>query len=44
VGPRLGGVLFDQFKSYTRAFDIASGLLVIALVIIATLKPPRKIT
>ncbi|MSO19663.1 MAG: MFS transporter [Acidobacteria bacterium] len=42
VGPRLGGVLFDQFKSYTRAFDIAAVLLVIALVIIATLKPPRK--
>ena len=42
VGPRLGGVIFDQFKSYTRAFDIAAGLLVVALVIIATLKPPKK--
>ena len=42
VGPRLGGVLFDQFHSYTRAFDIAAVLLVVALLIIATLKPPRK--
>ena len=42
VGPRLGGVIFDEFKSYTRAFDIAAGLLVVALVIIATLKPPKK--
>jgi OFA family oxalate/formate antiporter-like MFS transporter len=42
VGPRLGGVLFDQFQSYTRAFDIAAVLLVVALVIISTMKPPRK--
>lgn len=42
VGPRLGGVLFDQFHSYTRAFDIAAVLLLVALVIIATLKPPHK--
>lgn len=42
VGPKLGGGLYDRFQSYTRAFDIAAVLLVIALVIIATLKPPQK--
>ena len=42
VGPKLGGRIYDQLQSYTRAFDIAAVLLVIALVIIATLRPPQK--
>lgn len=42
VGPKLGGRIFDQFKSYTRAFDIAAGLLVIAFVLIVTLRPPQR--
>ena len=42
VGPKLGGRIFDQFQSYTRAFDIAAILLVIAFAIIVTLKAPQK--
>ncbi|MBI4460055.1 MAG: OFA family MFS transporter [Acidobacteria bacterium] len=44
VGPKLGGRLFDQFQSYTRAFDIAAILLLIAFIVIATLKAPQKKT
>ena len=42
LGPKLGGRLYDQLQSYTRAFDIAAVLLVIAFAIIVTLKPPQK--
>ncbi|MCZ6751126.1 MAG: OFA family MFS transporter [Acidobacteria bacterium] len=42
LGPKLGGRIYDQLQSYTRAFDIAAVLLVIAFVIIVTLKPPQK--
>ncbi|MBI1956178.1 MAG: OFA family MFS transporter [Acidobacteria bacterium] len=42
LGPKLGGRLYDQLQSYTRAFDIAAILLVIAFAIIVTLKPPQK--
>ncbi|MCH8268151.1 MAG: oxalate:formate antiporter, partial [Acidobacteria bacterium] len=42
LGPKLGGRIYDQFQSYTRAFDIAAVLLVVSFVIIVTLKPPRK--
>ena len=42
VGPKLGGRIYDQFKSYTPAFDIAAGLLVIAFALIVTLRAPQK--
>ena len=42
LGPKLGGRLYDQLQSYTRAFDIAAVLLVIAFVVVVTLKPPQK--
>ena len=42
LGPKLGGRIYDQLQSYTRAFDIAAVLLVVAFVIIVTLKPPQK--
>ncbi|MCH7978434.1 MAG: OFA family MFS transporter [Acidobacteria bacterium] len=42
LGPKLGGRIYDQLQSYTRAFDIAAVLLVVSFVIIVTLKPPRK--
>ena len=42
LGPKLGGRIYDQLQSYTRAFDIAAVLLVIAFLIIVTLKPPQK--
>ncbi len=42
VGPKLGGRIYDQFKNYTRAFDIAAVLLVIAFALIVTLRPPQK--
>ncbi len=42
VGPKLGGRIYDQFQSYTRAFDIAAVLLAIAFIIIVTLRPPHK--
>ena len=42
VGPKLGGGIFDRFQSYTWAFDIAAGLLLVAFVIIATLRPPLR--
>jgi len=40
IGPKLGGGIFDRYQSYTSAFDIAAGLLVVALVLIATLRAP----
>lgn len=40
IGPKLGGGIFDRFGSYTSAFDIAAGLLVVALALIATLRAP----
>jgi OFA family oxalate/formate antiporter-like MFS transporter len=43
IGPKLGGALFDRYQSYTLAFDIAAGLLTIAFVLIATLRPPRAV-
>ena len=42
LGPKLGGRIYDQLQSYTRAFDIAAVLLVVSFMIIVTLKPPRK--
>ena len=42
LGPKLGGRIYDQFQSYTRAFDIAAILLGIAWVIIVTLRAPQK--
>ena len=42
LGPKLGGRVFDQFHSYTWAFDIAAILLAIAWVVIVTLRAPRK--
>jgi OFA family oxalate/formate antiporter-like MFS transporter len=42
LGPKLGGRIYDQLQSYTRAFDIAAVLLVVSFVIIVTLKPPQK--
>ncbi|MBI2817711.1 MAG: OFA family MFS transporter [Acidobacteria bacterium] len=42
VGPKLGGRIYDQFNSYTPAFDIAAGLLVIAFALIVTLRPPER--
>ncbi len=44
MGPKLGGGIYDQFQSYTRAFDIAAVLLLVALAIIATLRPPQRKT
>jgi MFS transporter, OFA family, oxalate/formate antiporter len=40
VGPKLGGGIYDEFHSYTRAFDIAAGLLLASLLTVATLRPP----
>lgn len=42
LGPKMGGRLYDQFQNYTRAFDIAAVLLLIAFAVIATLRPPRR--
>jgi MFS transporter, OFA family, oxalate/formate antiporter len=42
VGPKLGGGIYDRFQSYTWAFDIAAGLLLVAFLIIATLRPPLR--
>ena len=42
LGPKLGGRLYDQFQSYTRAFDIAAILLAAAWVVIFTLRPPQR--
>ncbi|MBI2819313.1 MAG: OFA family MFS transporter [Acidobacteria bacterium] len=40
LGPKVGGGIYDQFQNYTRAFDVAAGLLLVAFLIIATLRPP----
>ena len=40
IGPKLGGALFDRFASYTRAFDLAAVLLLVAFLLIATLRAP----
>ena len=42
IGPKLGGRIFDQYRSYTLAFDIAAGLLVAAFALIATLRAPAR--
>ncbi|OFW37333.1 MAG: hypothetical protein A3J28_07765 [Acidobacteria bacterium RIFCSPLOWO2_12_FULL_60_22] len=42
LGPKLGGRLYDQFQNYTRAFDIAAVLLLIAFAVIVTLRAPRR--
>lgn len=42
VGPKLGGRVYDQFHSYTWAFDIAAGLLLAAFAVIVTLRPPAQ--
>ena len=42
VGPKLGGRVYDQFDSYTWAFDIAAILLVISLITISTLRAPES--
>ena len=42
VGPKLGGRVYDQFHSYTWAFDIAAGLLLAAFAVIVTLRPPGQ--
>jgi OFA family oxalate/formate antiporter-like MFS transporter len=42
IGPKLGGGIFDRYQSYTRAFDLAAVLLVVAFGMIATLKAPAQ--
>ena len=43
IGPKLGGGIFDRYQSYTRAFDIAAALLVVAFLLIATLRAPQPV-
>ncbi|MBI3693990.1 MAG: OFA family MFS transporter [Acidobacteria bacterium] len=42
IGPKLGGGIFDRYRSYTPAFDLAAGLLVLAFLTIATLRAPAR--
>ena len=42
LGPKLGGRVYDQLHSYTRAFDIAAVLLLIAFGVIFTLRAPHR--
>jgi OFA family oxalate/formate antiporter-like MFS transporter len=44
LGPKLGGGIFDRFQSYTRAFDIATVLLLVAFAMIFTLGAPKPKT
>jgi len=42
IGPKLGGSIFDRYRSYAPAFDIASALLIVALGLMATLRAPGR--
>ncbi len=42
IGPKLGGGVFDRYRSYTPAFDIAAVLLLVACGLIATLRAPGE--
>ena len=41
-GPKLGGGVYDQFHSYTWAFDIAAVALLLAFALVFTVKAPKR--